>query len=66
MRPAKPHATLSRRAFAAIMLAAAGAPLLALREGGCEAAAGDAAPRPFKVDIPQATIDRILAPIGTT
>jgi microsomal epoxide hydrolase len=59
MRPAKPGATLSRRAFAAIMLAAAGAPLLALREGGCEAAASDAAPRPFKVDIPQATIDRI-------
>jgi hypothetical protein len=60
MRPAKPGATLSRRAFHAIMLAAAGAPLLALREGSCEAAVGDTAPRPFEVHIPQATIDRIL------
>jgi len=41
MRLAKPGATLSRRAFHAIMLAAAGAPLLALREAVLGAAGTD-------------------------
>ena len=47
---------LSRRA---LLLAMASAPFLP--SGAAQAQAGDSTPRPFKIDVPQATIDRILA-----
>jgi pimeloyl-ACP methyl ester carboxylesterase len=49
----------SRRAFTATLLSAAAAPLLPQR--AALAQEGGPAPRPFKVEIPQATLDRILA-----
>ena len=49
---------LSRRALLETMLAAGSAPLLA--ESSAYAQASGRAPRPFRVDIPQANIDRIL------
>jgi epoxide hydrolase len=49
------RSNLSRRA---LLLAAASAPFLA--RGAARAQDSSAAPRPFRVDVPQATIDRIL------
>src|SRR5581483_1789726 len=51
----QPPTAPSRRA---LLLAAASAPFLA--RGGALAQDGSTAPRPFRVDVPQATIDRIL------
>ena len=48
----------SRRALLATIVAAAGSPLLAQRDLYAQVAGP--APRPFRVDIPQVTIDRIL------
>jgi pimeloyl-ACP methyl ester carboxylesterase len=48
----------SRRTLTALLLAAASTPLLGQRNLLAEGAGP--APRPFRVDIPQATIDRIL------
>jgi pimeloyl-ACP methyl ester carboxylesterase len=48
----------SRRTLNAMLLAAATSPLLL--QGEALAQGAGAAPRPFRVDIPQATIDRIL------
>jgi epoxide hydrolase len=48
----------SRRALLATIVAAAGSPLLAQRDLYAQVAGP--APRPFRVDIPQATIDRIF------
>jgi hypothetical protein len=48
----------SRRTMNTMALAALGAPLLPQR--ALFAQTGPSAPRPFRVNIPQATIDRIL------
>jgi microsomal epoxide hydrolase len=50
----------SRRAFNATLLAAAGAAML---PGDAAQAQENFAPRPFRVDVPQATLDRILSRI---
>ena len=49
---------LSRRALLETLVAAGSLPLLA--ESRPDAQVSGAAPRPFRVNIPQATIDRIL------
>src|SRR5882762_5768928 len=49
---------MSRRAVLETLLAAGSVPLLA--ESRADAQISGAAPRPFHIDIPQATIDRIL------
>src|ERR1700682_2470476 len=55
---------LSRRALLETFLAAGSLPLLA--ESRPEAPVSGAAPRPFRVDIPQSTIDRILNRVRET
>jgi pimeloyl-ACP methyl ester carboxylesterase len=55
---------LSRRALLETFLAAGTVPLLA--ESGAYAQAPGVAPRPFRVDIPQATVDRILNRVRET
>jgi epoxide hydrolase len=52
---------LSRRTFNSLLLSAAGTPLLAQKPLNAQAVAR--APRPFRVDIPQAKIDRILSQV---
>ena len=59
---ATPH--LSRRALLETFLAAGSLPLLA--ESRADAQVSGAAPRPFRVNIPQATIDRILNRVRET
>jgi hypothetical protein len=54
----------SRRAFTATLLPAAAAPLLPL--DAAQAQEGGSVPRLFKVEIPQATFDRILARVRDT
>ena len=49
----------TRRTLNAMLLAAAGSPLL--QQSQIHAQASSSAPRPFRVDIPQAKIDHILA-----
>ena len=55
---------LSRRALLEILVAAGVLPLLA--ETRADAQVPGAAPRPFRVDVPQATIDRILNRVRET
>ena len=57
-----PH--LSRRALLETLVAAGSLPLLA--EARPDSQVSDAAPRPFRVNIPQATIDRILNRVRET
>ena len=56
---AQPRPRPSRRTLNAMLLAAASTPLL-LRDRLNAQGAAASAPRPFRVDIPQATIDRII------
>jgi pimeloyl-ACP methyl ester carboxylesterase len=53
--------SMSRRTFNALLLSAAGTSVLAQRPLNAQAA--PSAPRPFRVDIPQARIDRILSQV---
>jgi pimeloyl-ACP methyl ester carboxylesterase len=55
---------MSRRAVLEMLLAAGTVPLVA--KGRAAAQVSGAAPRPFYVDIPQATIDRILSRVRDT
>jgi pimeloyl-ACP methyl ester carboxylesterase len=54
----------SRRELLETFLAASAVPSMA--EGGAQVQAAGAAPRPFRIDIPQATIDRILNRVRET
>jgi hypothetical protein len=52
---------MSRRTFNALLLSAAGTPLLAPKPPDAQAVSS--APRPFRVEIPQGKIDRILSQV---
>jgi hypothetical protein len=54
----------SRRELLESFLVASCVPLIA--EGGAQTQVPGAAPRPFRVDVPQATIDRILNRVRET
>ena len=64
----EPHSFrhMSRRALLETLVAAGSLPLLAESRPDAQVQLIGAAPRPFRVDIPQATVDRILNRVRET